>query len=67
MAQLEVVVLENDFDFICATETHLTANIEESEIKLANYKTVRCDSVSNHTGGVLFLSKKKVKLRLLVP
>lgn len=65
MAQLEVVVLENDFDFICATETHLTANIEESEIKLANYKTVRCDSVSNHTGGVLFFVKKEGQVEVI--
>lgn len=63
--EVESIVLNNSFEIIALTETHLTENINDSEISLANYSTVRCDSTSRKTGGVVLYIKKNFQYRLL--
>lgn len=63
--QLEVLCLEEEFDFICLTETHLTVELSDAEFMLKNYNLVRCNSTSRHTGGVCFYIKKNWKVKVI--
>lgn len=61
--ELEAICIEEYFDFICLSETHLTEDIEDGEICIQNYNIIRCDSISRHTGGVCFYINNKWKIR----
>lgn len=50
---------------ICLTETHITNNIELSEITIEGYRAEICYTHSVHTGGVIFYLKNEVKHELL--
>lgn len=63
--ELEAIYLEEDLDFICVTETHLTDDIGDEEFGLENYKLLRCDSESRHTGGVCFYVKNNWKAKII--
>lgn len=63
--ELEAIYLEEDLDFICVTETHLTDDIGDEEIGLENYNLLRCDSESRHTGGVCFYIKNNWKAKII--
>lgn len=57
-----ILVQEKKPNLIFLTETHLRENIGDQEISIKGYKTVRCDSHSTHTGGVLIYVKNRIKL-----
>lgn len=40
-------------------ETHVTSNIDSTEICLSGFTTVRCNSVSSHTGGIVCYVKEQ--------
>lgn len=44
---------------VLLSETRLTENIDDSEINIKNYRVIRCDSRSRHTGGTAIYIKKK--------
>lgn len=46
---------------LCLTETCITDNFTDRELDLEGYNTIRCDSTSRHTGGVLIFTKKCIK------
>lgn len=60
-AVLEELVHRNEFDFVILSETHITADIRESEYKLTNYRTFNCLSNSRHTGGVTIFVNNRMK------
>lgn len=49
---------------ICVSETHTTANIDNSEINLRNYNVYRCDTTNSKTGGVAIYVNKKLMTKL---
>lgn len=50
---------------IMMSETHLTKEIENSEVNIAGYKLIRCDSHSTKTGGVAIYIKNRVKFSIV--
>lgn len=44
-------------------ETHLTDEVEDNEVRVRGFDLIRCDSDSNHTGGVVVYINKKIKYR----
>lgn len=47
---------------ILLSETHITKDIKDIEISITNYCCVRCDSISNHTGGVAIYARVGVNI-----
>lgn len=48
------------------SETHITVDIEESEINVNGYRAMRCDSHSRHTGGVIIYVQNSIKCDVIV-
>ena len=53
MVELEVIVNEQNPDFIILSETHLTRDIEEQKIQHNRYSSYITPSNSNKTGGII--------------
>lgn len=53
-------------EFIILSETHLTKNIEESEIKIQGYDQISSLSESSKTGGVIIYYKESWKVDIIV-
>lgn len=53
LTELKYVLKKNRPSICIVTETHITSEIENSEIKVSGFRILRCDSTSNHTGGVI--------------
>lgn len=47
------------------SETRLTDDIYDSEVNIKNYKLIRCDSHSRHTGGVAIYLKNKLNFAIV--
>jgi exonuclease III len=59
-------LVENEDPLIIAVvETHVTKNILDKEIKIKGYVTIRCDSDSRHTGGIVLYVKAKLKYEVV--
>lgn len=52
--------------FIVLSETHITEQIEDSELNISGYSAIRCNSHSRHTGGVILYVAKYVKFKIVV-
>lgn len=50
---------------LCLTETHITDEIEDSELFLDNYKLIRTNSQNYRTGGVLTYIQNDIDYKLL--
>lgn len=50
---------------ILLSETHLTNDIEDSEVNIRGYKIIRCDSTSRHTGGVAIYSRDNLNINIV--
>jgi Reverse transcriptase (RNA-dependent DNA polymerase)/Endonuclease-reverse transcriptase len=59
LCEIKILVCENKPEIVCLSETHVTDKIFDSELKLENYSTIRCNSHSRHTGGVAIYVKEK--------
>lgn len=59
--ELEAFVNKHEPWIICLTETHITNEIEDVEIKLKGYTHIRCNSNSRHTGGVILYVSKELE------
>lgn len=62
---MENLIQLNKFSFACLSETHITKDIEQSEIIIDGYDVYRCDSYSRHTGGTLIYIKKEFKNKII--
>lgn len=60
-------MITNDFkcDLIICTETRTTADILDSEISIQGYETIRSDSPSRHSGGVVVYKRAGVKVNVV--
>lgn len=56
---------ENNYDFVMLAETHVTSDVEDSEIGLNGYRIFRCDSDSARTGCVVLYAKKEYKSEVI--
>lgn len=43
---------------ICCTETHITSEISDGELKLNDFDIIRSDSMTRHSGGIVVYIKK---------
>ena len=59
--QLEVIVSEQNPDFIILSETLLTWDIEEQEIQLTRYNSYITHSISKKTVELLFISDNNIQ------
>lgn len=57
---IKIVINESNPKIVFLSETHITENIEESEIYIQGYNLVQCLSDSRHTGGVLMYIKANI-------
>lgn len=48
------------------SETRLTADIDDSEINMADYYIIRCDGETRNTGGVVFYVRQDVKCEIVL-
>ena len=53
MAQIELLLAESQPHMLFCTEARVTIEINDAEISVDGYKTMRSDSVSRHSGGVI--------------
>lgn len=60
-AHVEIVCNNHDPIMILCSETCATTDILDSELNIAGYNLIRCDSHSRHTGGTLIYLKKSLK------
>lgn len=51
---------------VMCSETCLTDDIKNSEIKVNGYKLIRCDSLSRHTGGVAAYIRDEIKFDVIL-
>lgn len=63
--ELEVLVNEKKPMIIFLTETHITIDINDSELKINGYNLVRCDSHSRHTGGVAIYVQEELSMNII--
>lgn len=47
------------------SETHVTKEFNDSELKIDGYQLIRCDSNSRHTGGTAIYIKDEFKFKIL--
>jgi len=52
MTAVELAISELNPELFCCTESRITNDIQESELSILDYKTVRSDSISRFSGGV---------------
>lgn len=52
--------------FVVLSETHITEDIQDSELNIKGYNLLRCNSHSRHTGGVIVYVSKVVKYKVLL-
>lgn len=58
---IEIFANKYNPELIFLSETHVTTDIEDCEININGYETIRCDSHSRFTGGVVIFVKKHIK------
>lgn len=60
-----ILIKEKNPIMICLSETRLTEDINEQEIAIKGYNTIRCDSHTRFTGGVVIYLKKKIQYEII--
>lgn len=63
--ELEILAKNISPSIILVSETHLTDDIVSTEVNIKNYKLLRCDSHSRHTGGVAMYIKNRIKFSIV--
>lgn len=63
--KIENLIILTKPEILCLTETHLTNEIDESEVNIENYGMIRCNSSNSRTEGVLILVKKNIKYKVI--
>ncbi|XP_067619860.1 repetitive organellar protein-like [Eurosta solidaginis] len=63
--ELEVLAEVHTPSIILCSETCTTKDVEDSELEIASYNMVRCDSHSRHTGGVLVYVHRTVEINVI--
>lgn len=58
--EIEQLIIEYEPKMLCLTETHVTEEVNDFELKLVNYVTIRCDSNSGRTGGIITYIKQNI-------
>lgn len=61
--ELKFVIKKRKPDICFLNETHMTNDINNAEIKVSGYNTIRCNSHSNRTGGVTAYVKNNIQTR----
>lgn len=64
--ELEMVVASYKPKIVSLSETHLTEDIQSSELVIKGYKLECCFSTSRHTGGVSIYVKNGVKFKKII-
>lgn len=63
--KIERMIMDKKPWLVLMSETHLTSEIESSEINISGYKIIRCDSHSTKTGGVAIYLKNRIKVEIV--
>lgn len=58
--ELRILINKEKPLIVLLSETHVTENINDSEIEIENYNLLRCDSHSRHTGGCVIYYKNEL-------
>jgi exonuclease III len=62
--EILVLVSEKKPKMLLLSETHVTNEINDSEIRIDGYTCIRCNSTSRHTGGVIIYVSKKISFKV---
>lgn len=65
MQQLILLINEKKYDIIFLSETHMTENIFENELKIEGYELINCVSHSRHTGGVAIYIRDNINYKII--
>lgn len=63
--ELEMIINMDKPDFVCLSETHLVEEDDDNIVMIDNYKIVRSDSSSRHTGGVMIFIRNNWKYEII--
>ena len=64
--EIENYLLNNrHIDILALTESRITKNISDNEIKIDDFDLLRCDAESSFTGGVTVYVRRTLKYRKL--
>lgn len=63
--EIEEFIIGKKPTIICLTETHVTDEIGDTELKIDNYKLVRCNSSNSRTGGLLTYIREQIQYNII--
>lgn len=64
-SELQIIIKQRNPSIVFLSETRTIAPMYDSEFEIQNYKLIRCDSDSTHTGGVAIYIKKCVHFKII--
>ena len=58
-------VRNKKYSVYCFSETHVTNDIQDIELNIDDYYTIRCDSHSRYTGGIIMYVHGYIQAEIL--
>lgn len=65
ITELKLIIRKIKPLIVILSETHVTDDIQDSELMIRDYDLCRCDSESRHTGGVIIYVKNDLKHEII--
>lgn len=63
--QTESLIIKLKPKILCLTETHITEDVDEEELRILNYDLIQCDSLNSRTDGVLTFIHNDLKYKII--
>ncbi|XP_046750156.1 uncharacterized protein LOC124413536 [Diprion similis] len=63
--EIEELIIELRPKIVCLTETHVTEEIDISELKILNFEVIRCDSENRRNGGILTYIDENLEYKII--
>lgn len=63
--KIESLIIKLKLKILCLTETHITEDVDEEELRILNYDLIQCDSLNSRTGGVLTFIHNDLKYKII--
>lgn len=63
---IEIIINKYKPEVVCLTETHIVEEINDFEIKIRNYRVVRCNTENRLTGGVLTYIRQNIQYEEII-
>lgn len=63
--QIESLIIKLKPKILCLTETHITEDVDEEQLRILNYDLIQCDSLNSRTDGVLIFIHNDLKYKII--